>query len=125
MITFNEIIKQALTVSNMKQELSRYEGSLLHISKDGFVTKVRRNPAQETIILSITSLIEIESQKLSEMATKFRLKEHYLKAVQECTDALRWALDANAKERIEKIEAFFLVLENKEDLKYELVFPSL
>jgi hypothetical protein len=45
--------------------------------------------------------------------------------VQECTDALRWALDANSKERIEKIEEYILVLENKEDLKYELTFPQL
>jgi predicted transposase YbfD/YdcC len=59
------------------------------------------------------------------MATKFRLKEHYLKAVQECTDNLRLALDSNAKEYIEKIEEHFLILENKEDLKWELAFPSL
>ena len=125
MITFNQIIGQSLNVSNLKQELSRYEGSLLSISKDGFITRVRLNSAQTAIINATNNLIDAESQKLTEMATRFRLKEHYLKAVQECTDALRWALDANSKERIEKIEEYILVLENKEDLKYELTFPQL
>jgi hypothetical protein len=125
MITFDNIVTQSLRVTNLRRELSRYESSLYVVSKDGYIKSVRKNAAQDEIIKSINNMIEIESQLLSEMATKFRIKEHYLNAVQACTDNLRLALDANSKEYIEKIEEHFLILENKEDLKYELVFPSL
>jgi hypothetical protein len=125
MITFNDIVTQSLRVTNLRREFSRYESSLYNVSKDGYISSVRTNSAQDVIKKSITSMIEIETQNLNAMATKFRLKEHYLKAVQECTDNLRLALDSNAKEYIEKIEEHFLILENKEDLKWELAFPSL
>jgi hypothetical protein len=124
MISFDNIVTQSLRVTNLRRELSRYESSLF-ISKDGYIKSVRKNAAQDVIKKSITSMIEIESQLLSEMATKFRLKEQYLKAVQACTDALRIALDNNAKEQIQKFEDQILILESKKDLKWELAFPSL
>ena len=125
MITFNEIVAQSLCVTDLRRELSRYESSLYNVSKDGYIKSVRRNPAQDVIKDSINNMIEIESQLLSEMATRFRLKEHYLKTVQACTDALRIALDNNSKEQIQKFEDQILILENKQDLKWELAFPSL
>ena len=124
MITFNQIVQKSMLVSNFKRELRRYQASMLHM-ENGFVSSVRKNVAQQYIIMSIEDMIKAESENLTALAEEFRLKEHYLKSVQECTDSLSQALEANSKEKIEKLDSILTNIEKQEDLRYEVTYPSL
>lgn len=124
MITFNQIIQKSMLVSNIKRELRRYQSSMLHM-ENGFIFSVRKNVAQEKIIMSIEDMIKAESENLTALAEEFRLKEHYLKSVQECTDSLSYALEANSKEKIEELDSILINIGNQEDLRYEVIYPSL
>ena len=125
MISFDKIVQKSMLVSNIKRELRRYQTSMLHMEKNGFVISVRKNVAQDKVIMSIEDMIKAESENLTALAEEFRLKPEYLKSVQECTDKLSYALEANSKDKIEALDSILKIIKSQKDLRYEVTYPSL